>query len=86
MQDVPPMYARIQDVILLVIFSTKCYTNTYPIINSYIATSILMYVYDCNRKFPLLMFYHTKNEKCMWRVTPQKKDTSINIYRTTRVR
>jgi len=38
------MCTKLQDVILWTIFSKKCYKRTSPIINQYIATSILEYV------------------------------------------
>jgi hypothetical protein len=65
------MCAKLQDVITRVILRKKCYINIHPIVNCYIATSILMYIYGRKWKFHNTV-QHEK--KFMCQIIPQTKD------------
>lgn len=71
----PMRYAKVQDVILCVTFSEKCHINLCIIVTRYVATSILMYVYDPDRNFcnMCVLSYATNKKKITCEATAQKK-------------
>jgi hypothetical protein len=68
--------AKLQDIIMWAVLSKNCYTNIRPIMDYYAATSILLYMHGCDRKFyNMYVFSHSKNKtKVTCQITPQNKD------------
>jgi hypothetical protein len=68
--------AKFRDVISQAILSKKCCTSICPIVNSYVASVIFIYVHGCNRNIygAYILSNSVHKKKVLCQMTSQNKE------------